>query len=104
MNRPESSISDLEPRLIMDIDGSSLSLDKFIKAQEQLAIILHELDKKINGSDEHSGSWTIPFGEAGSIYLRIEGTPALENVELSDISEVVDIVKSGIEIIEERAE
>ena len=105
MKRSESSnISDLDTRLIMYIDGPSLSLDKFIKAQEKLLIILHEVDQKISGSNEHFVSWTIPFVEAGSIYLTIEGTPALENVELSDISEVVDIVKSGIEIIEDRAE
>lgn len=94
----------LDTSLVMYIDGPSLPFEKFIKVQEKLAIVLYEVDQKMSGGDECSVSWVISSVASGSVYLTIEGTPALEDVELSDISEIADMVNLGMGIIASNAE
>ena len=104
MEQRESIGAKFDTSLTIYIDGPSLPFEKFIKAQEKLAIVLQEVDQKMSGSDECYVSWIISTVASGSVYLTIEGTPALEEVGLSDISEIADMFKSGMEIIANSAE
>jgi hypothetical protein len=72
-----------------------LSFDKFIKAQEQLAILLHEVDKTLANKNRPLINWRISQVHSGSIHLTLEGMPQ-DQITPSQISEVIKTVERGI--------
>lgn len=96
MTKGESPISkETIKSLTLDIEGSLLSFDKFIKAQEQLAILLHEVDKTLANKNRPLINWRISQIHSGSIHLTLEGMPQ-DQITPSQISEVIKTVERGI--------
>jgi hypothetical protein len=81
--------------LTLDIEGSKLSFDKCIKAQEQLAILLHEVDRTVADQKRPAVDWVISQVQGGSIHLTLEGIPN-DKVEPLQIAEVLKVVEAGM--------
>ena len=81
--------------LTLDIEGSKLSFDKCIKAQEQLAKLLHEVDRTVAEQKRPAVDWVISQVQSGSIHLTLEGIPN-EKVQPLQIAELLNIVETGI--------
>lgn len=86
--------------LTVDIDGSLLPFDKFRKAQEELANILHEVDQNLGEKKRPSVNWVVSSVTSGSVHLTIQGI-ATERVAMAEIAEVVTTVEKGIATLEE---
>lgn len=93
----------LHTSLTLDMDGPLLSFDKFRKAQDELASLLREVENNLPQERSSSVNWVISSIRAGSVHLTIEGI-ASEDIPVSQISDVVTNVESGIAILEERPE
>jgi hypothetical protein len=78
--------------LTLDIEGSQLSFDKFIKAQGQLAILLHEVDNTLANKNRPLIDWRISQVHGGSIHLTLEAIPQ-DQIAPSQISEVIETVE-----------
>jgi hypothetical protein len=94
---------ELHTSLTVDIDGSLLPFDKFRKAQEELASILHEVDQNLGEKKRPSVNWVVSSVTSGSVHLTIEGV-ATERVAKAAIAEVITTVETGIATLEERPE
>jgi len=101
--RQQSEFHEFQTSLTIDIDGSSLPFEKFLKAQEELAAILIEVDQKLCNRDRPCVSWVVSSIESGSVHLTIKGQPS-DSVAENAIAEVLSTVKAGIRILEERPE
>ena len=86
--------------LTVDIDGSLLPFDKFRKAQDELANILHEVDQSLGEKKRPSVNWVVSSVTSGSVHLTIEGV-ATNRVARAAIAEVVTTVETGIATLEE---
>ncbi|WP_016952290.1 hypothetical protein [Anabaena sp. PCC 7108] len=91
---------ELHTSLTVDIDGSLLPFDKFRKAQEELANILHEVDQNLGEKKRPSVNWVVSSVTSGSVHLTIEGV-ATDRVAMATIAEVVTTVEKGIATLEE---
>ncbi|MBC5797366.1 hypothetical protein H5968_19965 [Sphaerospermopsis sp. LEGE 00249] len=90
----------LHTSLTVDIDGSLLPFDKFRKAQEELANILHEVDQSLSEKKRPSVNWVVSSVTSGSVHLTIEGITT-DRVAMAAIAEVVTTVETGIATLEE---
>lgn len=93
--RQNSQSKELLKSLTLDIEGSKLSFDKFIKAQEELAKLLHEVDRTVAEQKRPTVDWVISQVYGGSIHLTLEGVPN-EKVQPPQIAEVLTIVEAGM--------
>jgi hypothetical protein len=94
---------ELHTSLTVDIDGSLLPFDKFRKAQEELANILHEVDKNLCEKKRPPVNWVVSSVRSGSVHLTIVGV-ATDDVARDAIAEIVTTVETGIATLEKHPE
>ena len=81
--------------LTLDIEGSKWSFDKCIKAQKQLATLLHEVDRTVAEQKRPAVDWVISQVQGGSIHLTLEAIPN-DKVQPRQIAEVIKVVEAGM--------
>jgi hypothetical protein len=102
----DNQSKDVLKSLTLDIEGSQLSFDKFLKAQEYLSKLLHEVDRAVREAtptaiaDQKRPTidWIISQVSGGSVHLTLEGMTK-EEVKPSHITQVLQIVETGISTI-----
>lgn len=112
--KQEELVTDKEHHtsLTINIEGSSISFEKFRKVQKELATIFNEIEQTLLISEVESTltkgkppsvNWIISSVESGSIHLTLKGVPS-EKVKNKDIAKVISVIESGITTIAERPE
>ena len=88
-------------KIVLDIDGPRVTVDRFMKAVESMVTVVSEVDKELSGDRHGTVRWIVSKLSAGSAHLEATAEPRTKDITPSVIDRIVKTAAGGLLALEQ---